>query len=191
MRVGATAVLGVRSSLRATFLGWLGAVLATSGLVSGCGGGVGDPAIGSSHAARGETPVSLSLRTTDGRTVELADQRGSPVLLAVLATYDGVSQACMRSLSRFARDHQDVLVLGILAQPGAATFAPLFETAMAAPFSVTWDPSESITTGTSDLGPLDAVPTFVVLRADGRIGARHVGYLSARELEQLVESAGR
>lgn len=159
---------------------------------SGCGGARGgDPATGSSHAARGETPVSLSLRATDGRSVVLEDQRGSLVLLAVLATYDGVSQAAMRPLSRYARDHQDVLVLGILAQPDAATFAPLFEEAMASPFAVTWDPTGSVATGTSDLGPLDAVPTFVVLHADGRIAARHVGYMSERELEIMVESAAR
>ncbi|GAB4115175.1 MAG: hypothetical protein OHK0013_49630 [Sandaracinaceae bacterium] len=164
-------------------------IVAAAG-VCGCGGSGSDPATGSSHGARDEAPISLSLRTADGRTVALEDQRGSPVLLAVLATYDGVSQAAMRPLSRFARDHQDVLVLGILAQPDAATFAPLFEQAMASPFAITWDPSDSLTRGTSDLGPLDAVPTFIAIRPDGRIGARHVGFMSERDMEIMIESVG-
>jgi hypothetical protein len=182
MRAGRSALL--RASLA---LGLLATAMVGAG--AGCGGGSQDGAIGSTRATRGETAVSLSLRTTDGRTVVLEDQRGSRVLLAVLATYDGVSQASMRSLSRFARDHQDVLVLGILAQPDAATFAPLFEEAMVAPFAITWDPTGSVATGTSDLGPLDAVPTFVALRPDGRIAGRHVGFMSERDLETMLESA--
>jgi hypothetical protein len=165
-------------------------VLVALALATGCGGAVGG-ATGSTHARREDGTVHLALRTTDGRTVVLEDQRGGPVLLAVLGTYDGVSQAAMRPLSRFARDHQDVLVLGILAQPDAATFAPLFEQAMLSPFAITWDPTDSVATGTSDLGPLDAVPAFYALDAEGRVAARHVGFMSERDLERLLESAAR
>jgi hypothetical protein len=119
--------------------------------------------------------------------VALEDQRGSPVLLVVMATYDGVSQAAMRPLARYAREHEDVLVLGVLAQPNAATFAPLFEEAMASPFSITWDPADRVARGTSDLGPLDAVPSYFQIDATGRITERHVGFMSEGDLDRFME----
>lgn len=155
-----------------------------------CGGAQHQAALGETHAPRAPGAVDLSLRMGNGRVVELADQRGSKVLLVVLATYDGVCQAAMRSVSRFARDHQDVLVLGIVAEPDAARFVPIYEESLALPFALTYDPESTITIGTSDLGALEAVPSFYVLDAQGRIAARHVGFMSERDLEHFVTTAG-
>jgi len=152
-----------------------------------CGSSAGST--GSSHAPRSDAPITLHLRTSDGRTVATEDQLGSAFLLVVLATYDGVSQAAMRPLSRFARDHEDVLVLGILAQPDAETFVPLFEEAMSSPFAIAWDPNDTIARGVSDLGPLDAVPSYFAVDRAGRIAARHVGFMSERDLERMMEVA--
>lgn len=165
----------------------LGALATCSSCVAAPG-----PVTGSTHAPRTERPISLRLRSSDGRDIALEDQRGAPVLLVVLATYDGVCQAAMRPLSRFARDHADrVLVLGVLAQPDAGTFAPLFERAMASPFTIAWDPSDGIVRGVSDLGPLEAVPSYFAIDPDGRIAARHVGFLGVQDLERFVEQASR
>ena len=158
--------------------------------LSACGGASHQEALGETHARRAPGAIDLSLRMADGRLVELGDQRGSKVLVVVLATYDGVSQAAMRSVSRFARDHQEVLVLGIVAEPDAARFVPIYEEALALPFALTYDPGSTITTGTSDLGPLEAVPSFYVIDADGRIAARHVGFMSERDLDHFVTTAG-
>lgn len=162
-------------------------VLASAVVFAALGCGPSTGSVGSSHARRPDGAVVLHLRTTDGRTLATEDQRGSPMLLVVLATYDGVCQAAMRPLSRYARHHEEMLVVGVLAQPDAATFAPLFERAMEAPFAITWDPSESITRGVSDLGPLDAVPTYYQLDAEGRIRERHVGFLDEHDLERFME----
>jgi hypothetical protein len=162
------------------------ATLALLGLGAGCGGG-GERSIGSSHARHEDGAIVLHLRTTDGRLVALEDQRGSGVLIVVLATYDGVSQAAMRPLGRYARHHQDVLVLGVLAQPDAATFAPLFEEAMSSPFAIAWDPDDDVSRGVSDLGPLEAVPSYYRVDAAGRIVDRHVGYLNEGDLERFME----
>ncbi|MBN8611280.1 MAG: TlpA family protein disulfide reductase [Deltaproteobacteria bacterium] len=146
-----------------------------------------DTGVGSTHARRGDEAVVLHLRTTDDRVVAIEDQRGSQVLLAVLATYDGVSQAAMRPLSRYARDHEDVVVLAVLAQPDAATFAPLFERAMEAPFTIAWDPNDGIARGVSDLGPLEAVPSYFQIDREGRVAERHVGFMSEGDLERFME----
>jgi len=155
-----------------------------------CGGAQHQEAVGVTRRERVTPGVDLSLRMGNGRIVEIADQRGSKVLLVVLATYDGVSQAAMRSVSRFARDHQDVLVLGIVAEPDAERFVPIYEESLALPFALTYDPADTITTGTSDLGQLEAVPSFYVLDAQGRIAARHVGFMSERDLDHFVTSSG-
>ena len=158
--------------------------------LSACGGATHQEAVGRTRRERVAHGVDLTLRMADGRVVEIADQLGSKVLLIVLATYDGVSQAAMRSVSRYARDHQDVLVLGIVAEPDAERFVPIYEESLALPFALTYDPDDTITTGTSDLGPLEAVPSFYVLDAQGRIAARHVGFMSERDLEHFVSTAG-
>ena len=157
-------------------------------LVPACGGA--QESAGATPRARSRSGVDLTLRMADGRTVEVAEQRGSKVLLVVIATYDGVSQAAMRSVSRFARDHQDVLVLGIVAEPDAARFVPLYEESLALPFALTYDPADTITTGVSDLGQLDAVPSFYVLDAEGHIAGRFVGYMSEQDLDHFVMTSG-
>ena len=155
-----------------------------------CGGAQDQDALGVTRRERVRSGVDLTLRMADGRTVEVADQRGSKVLLVVIATYDGVSQAAMRSVSRFARDHQDVLVLGIVAEPDAARFVPLYEESLALPFALTYDPQNTITTGTSDLGQLDAVPSFYVLDAEGHVAGRFVGFMSEQDLDHFVMTSG-
>lgn len=157
-------------------------------LVPACGGA--QESAGAAPRARSRSGVDLTLRMADGRTVEVAEQRGSKVLLVVIATYDGVSQAAMRSVSRFARDHQDVLVLGIVAEPDAARFVPLYEESLALPFALTYDPEDTITTGVSDLGTLDAVPSFYVLDAEGHIAGRFVGFMSEQDLDHFVTTSG-
>lgn len=153
--------------------------------LAGCG--AHDGAVGSTHARREDDSVVLHLRSTDGRVVALEDQRGSQVLIVVLATYDGVSQAAMRPLSRYARDHEDVIVIGVLAQPDAATFAPLFEQAMESPFTIAWDPVDGVARGVSDLGPLEAVPSYFQIDAEGRVSERHVGFMSEGDLDRFME----
>ena len=64
--------------------------------------------------------LNLGVRLSDGRWLELADLRGTPVLLFVFATFDAVSQAALKSLRPFVPQHPEVVVVGIAAQPRAA-----------------------------------------------------------------------
>lgn len=157
-------------------------------MIASCGGAA-TSGVGTSHGRPREIPVELSLRTTSGAIVEVADQRGSPCLLFVTSTYDGISQAAIREVSAFARNHLDTVVLAVIAQPDAPTFAALYEETFEPPYTVVYELGDSIPRGTSDLGPFDAVPAFYMLDARGLLADGHVGWITADRLNQMHETA--
>jgi peroxiredoxin len=152
-----------------------------------CGGGseetVGTSTVTPTH------PVELDLRTTENVFITLGDMRGRIVVLFIFATFDDISLAELRPLSAFVRYHPEVDVVGIAVQPGADQFAAAWEATLDPPFLVTFDPEERIALGTTDLGALDAVPTIIVLDAEGMIRARHVGFASRNDIEEMVADA--
>jgi hypothetical protein len=164
----------------------LGGLLA---LALACGTTAPSSAIGESLRAPDPRAVELALRRPSGEWLHVGDLRGRPVLLFVFATYDGVSQAALQPLARFVRHHRDVHVIGIAAQPDAAQLLDPYERALTPPFVLTYDPEDTVATGTSALGGLDAVPTFVMLDAFGHEVERHVGFPGTRTLDRLRDRA--
>jgi hypothetical protein len=132
-------------------------------------------------------PVELSLVSAEGRRFGLAQLRGRPLLLFVFTTYDQASQLALTPLVDFLRGRDDLNVLGIAAQPGAGALLPLYRDALAVPFPLAYEAEAQIVAGNSMLGPIETVPTYVLLDAEGRIAARHTGALTDRELEELVD----
>lgn len=168
------------------------AALALLTWTAGCGGATSSEVIGRSRTPRRGEQVELLLTTTEGELVEVADQRGSPVLLVVFATYDGASIASQRPLAAFTRDHLDTVVIAIAAQPDAAVFAREYARVIDPPYTVAFEEDPRVVEGTSALGVIEAVPAFVMLDSEGRERARHMGYASRRTLEQLwARATGR
>ena len=163
-------------------------LLACALALAGCGPSEPTTPVGVSSAVP-EGTVELSLETTDGRTVEVADQRGGLLLLFVLATWDGVSQAAMRPVARFTRAHMDTVVLGVVVQPDAQTFATMLAETFVPPYTIVFDPRDTVGRGLSDLGPLEAVPSFYMIDASGHIVARHVGVIAERDLDAMYQTA--
>lgn len=157
----------------------------------GCGASRPAEAVGTTSGEEPPVPVELELRTPAGVPIFLGDLRGRPVLIFVFATFDGVSQASLRPLSRFVRHHPEVQVIGIAVQPGAETLLDAWAHALSPPFTVTYDPHERISTGTSDLGGVDQIPTYVLLDSRGLEVDRHVGFASERKLDRMLFDAGR
>jgi hypothetical protein len=131
--------------------------------------------------------LDLGLRLTDGRWLELADLRGTPVLLFVFATFDAVSQANLRSLRPFVPQHPEVIVVGIAAQPRATQLVEAWAYALDPPFVVGANPNGSVETGESMLGKIETVPTFILYDANGYEIGRRTGLLSEGDLARLVE----
>ena len=151
-----------------------------------CGGG--------SSAPRETTPepgssarLDLGIRLSDGRWFELADLRGTPVLLFVFATFDAVSQASLKSFRPFVPQHPEVVVVGVAAQPRASQLVEAWAYALDPPFAVGADPYGRVENGESMLGKIETVPTFILYDADGYEIARDSGLLSEGDLAKLIE----
>ena len=155
-------------------------------LALGCAGG--------SSSARQTTPevttgdrLNLGLRLSDGRWLELADLRGTPVLLFVFATFDAGSQASLTPLRPFVSQHPEVIVIGIAAQPRALQLVEAWAHALDPPFVVGADPYGKVENGESSLGKIEAVPTYILYDANGYQIARTTGLATEGDLARLVQ----
>jgi hypothetical protein len=157
--------------------------------VGGCGATATSSAGGTTAIEMTHDPVDLAFQTVDGGVVELADQRGGLVLLFVLATYDGLSHAAIRPVSRFTRDHEDTVVLGVVVERDAASFAPIYRDTFVPPYTVVYDESGQVAEGTSPLGELPGVPSFYMIDARGVVSERRTGFLSEAELAAMHDRA--
>jgi hypothetical protein len=150
------------------------------GALCGCASGPGTPP---PQAA----PLALSLARADGRTLQLSAYGGQPLLLFLFATYDDSSQLALVKLTQFLSQHASVQVAGVLVQPDAATFLPLFKAAVTLPFEIYYDQDLRILHGESALGKLETVPAFVALDANGYVRETQYGVLSVQQLEALTQ----
>lgn len=135
---------------------------------------------------RPSVPIELGLRTTDGRWLEVGDLKGRPLLLFVFATFDTGSQAALTPLRTFVEHFDDIQVLGVAAQPKGEQLVAAWAYALDPPFVVGVDPYGGVEEGTSALGKIDAVPTFIVLDARGYERARVSGVQTEGALVRLT-----
>ena len=142
-------------------------------------------------APKSTARLDLGIRLSDGRWLELADLRGTPVLLFVFATFDTVSQASLKSLRPFVPQHPEVLVIGVAAQPRASQLVEAWAYALDPPFPVGADPTGHVENGESMLGKIETVPTYILFDAGGRELDRATGLLSEGDLAKLVQPVGR
>lgn len=142
-----------------------------------------------SAEARSGPRLDLGLRMTNGRWVELADLRGTPVLLFVFATFDAVSQASLTSLRPFVPQHPGLVVIGVAAQPRGGQLVEAWAYALDPPFAVGTNPYGYVENGESMLGKIETVPTYILYDAQGYEVDRTAGLLSEGDLARLVKPA--
>lgn len=172
--------------MRSLFKRGLGLLSILLVLSSGCAGG-SNSAKSSTAKAKSGPRLQLELRLIDGRWVELAELRGTPVLLFVFATFDAVSQASLNSLRPFVPQHPEVVVVGVSAQPRAGQLVEAWAYALDPPFPVGTNPYGRVENGESMLGKIETVPTYILFDADGYEIDRTTGLLSEGDLAELVK----
>ena len=133
-------------------------------------------------------PTMMSVTLAGGGSVHTSTLVGKPVVLFLFATFDAVCQAAAQPLGFFAKRRSDVAVLGLAVQPDARQLVKAWVHALSPPFDVGYDASHRLENGTSVLGHIDAVPTYVVLDRRGYEVKRVQGYQTEQALDALIAS---
>jgi peroxiredoxin len=140
-----------------------------------------DPAVagGADHFA-----PSFTVRTLDGKTFRLQEQRGKPVVLDFWATWCAPCRASMSHLDRlqerYARDGLVVLGLSVDEDPPASV--KRFAERLGIKFRLAMADEKLL----DRYGPIRMLPTTFFINRRGEVVRRTVGYLDTETLDAYV-----
>jgi len=189
-----------RGARRAVVAGVL--TLALTGAVAACAPAAEEPGeVGSGYVSRGGSvqrwgagertgPLEMSGTTYDGSVVDLAELRGSVVVLNTWYAACPPCRAEAPDLVEIATAYADrgVHVVGINTRDDAGA-AEAFERTFATPYPSIDDRSGAAVAALQGVVAVQAVPTTVVLDAEGRVAARVLGRVEASTLRVLLDDA--
>ncbi|WP_278236456.1 TlpA disulfide reductase family protein [Isoptericola sp. AK164] len=126
----------------------------------------------------------------EGDEVSTADWRGDVVVLNTWYAGCAPCRAEAPALVEIATERADegVHLLGINTEDEAGA-ALAFQRTFEVPYPSVEDRSGQVVAGLSGVVPLQAVPSTVVLDAEGRVAARVVGEVSGTTLNGLIDDA--
>jgi thiol-disulfide isomerase/thioredoxin len=123
----------------------------------------------------------ISVPDLEGASVELADLLGSPIVLNFWASWCGPCRTEIPEFNAFAKDHPEVQVIGVGVDSGdAAAVARAAES-----FGITYRVAVGDSAIMQRYG-VRSLPTTVIIGADGKVKASHVGMLNRRGLEAAL-----
>src|SRR5690606_1197920 len=135
-------------------------------------------------------PVEISGVDFAGEPVDVTDWRGDVVVLNTWYAACPPCRAEIGDLVEIAHDYadQDVHLLGINSTDDAGAAQP-FERTFDVPYPSLHDAQSSAVAALSDVVPVQAVPTTVVLDRDGMVAARILGIADPTTLRVLIDEA--
>ena len=179
------------------------AALVLAGSLAGCSG----DAVGSSDGDQGyvagkgiitsvdpadrEAPGPVSGTTLDGRETSLDDYRGKVVVLNVWGSWCPPCRAEAPMLAAAARDLRDkgVVFLGINSRNPERAGPQAYEQRFKIPYDSLYDPTGRTLLAFRGTLPANAIPSTVVVDADGRVAGSVIGTVTRTTLYDLVEDA--
>lgn len=179
-------------------------VLAVLALATGCGGGLnctgdsgfqcGDGAITLLPVAKRKMPEAVTGTTLEGTKVSLSAYRGKVVVINVWGSWCGPCRSEADDLALAANQLQakGVIFLGINTRDNSPDTALAFVRTHQMPYPSIFDPGgRTLGSFHRTLSP-NAIPSTVVIDAQGRVAASIIGELtSARTLIALVDEVSR
>ncbi len=135
-----------------------------------------------------EPAPDISGPTLDGGTYSLAEQRGSTVVLNVWASWCAPCRAEMPGLQRVSEDYaeRNVGFVGIDTRDDeAAAIAFLENTGVTYPSLI--DPDGELLLQFRGTLPPQAIPSTLIIDADGGIAARVIGPITEVRLRELLD----
>ena len=187
---------GVRPLVAAVLAGWLASGCTASGALSEQARAgdaknyvAGDGSVTQLAAGSRSEPVELTGTTAEGDPVNLADWRGSVVVLNVWYAACAPCRAEAPDLVALANEFSagPVKFLGINTRDDAAG-AMAFQRTHAIPYASVLDAADgSALLALRGQVPPQAVPTTLVLDAEGRVAARVLGRVDGSTLRGLLD----
>ncbi|WP_324649496.1 TlpA disulfide reductase family protein [Georgenia sp. H159] len=155
---------------------------------TGAGYQAGDGSWTTWEAGERGDPVELVGTTYDGEAVDLADWRGDVVVLNFWYAACPPCRAEAGDLAAIDADYADggVRLLGINPRDDAAT-AQAFERTFGVPYPSLHDEAASGVAALQGVVPLQAMPTTVVLDAEGRVAGRVLGQIDPAVVRGMID----
>ena len=124
----------------------------------------------------------FSLTDSEGKSVRLSDFRGQKVLLNFWEEWCGPCRKEMPALNAFARNHPDVVVLGLASDPG--TDLPAAKRKLKIQFRVV----RSTSSVNRSYG-VNKVPTTFLIDEEGKVLHSHLGKISTFKLNSWLRGS--
>lgn len=164
----------------------------TGGQQGGTGfvGGDGDSTITVIEPDQRREPVDLSGTTLEGERLDVASLRGSPVVLNVWGSWCGPCRKEAPALEAAAQrlSSDDVAFVGINTRDEDAAQALAFQRTFDVSYPSLVDGGGALLLSLRGAVAPNAIPTTLVLDAEGRIAARITGATTETTLVDLVQS---
>ena len=138
-----------------------------------------------------EKPGEVAGETLDGESVSLEQYAGKVVVLNVWGSWCGPCRKEAPMLADAAREwaEKDVVFLGINTRDQSKAAAQAFVRRFDIPYDSLYDPQGRTLLSFRDSLAMSAIPSTVVVDAEGRAAGRVLGELSRGTLDGLVEEA--
>lgn len=146
------------------------------------------PCVGHAQAQSADAPLQLSVQTLDGKTFNLAAERGKWVIVNFWATWCSPCLAEMPDISRYVAAHKDVAAIGLAYQP--EPLADVLKFARKHPVDY---PLARIDMQHPPAGvqmPM-GLPTTDLIAPDGRLAKRFIGPVNAKLLDAAIAAHAR
>jgi len=139
---------------------------------------------GACTQSQGKAP-NFSLKTADGKTVELAKQKGKVVVVNFWATWCGPCRAEIPGFIEMYERYKSkgLEIIGVsLDQDGWNVVKPYVER-----MKVTYPVVVGDGALADAYGGIEAIPTTFIVDKNGNILNRHLGYLSKQAFEKIIK----
>lgn len=134
-----------------------------------------------------QDPVSASGTTFEGDDINLEDLRGDVVIINTWYAACPPCRAEAADLNAIAEDYAgDVTVIGVNVRDNAAT-AQAFERSFETPYESIDGTDGSFIADLEGTVPLQAVPTTLILDAEGRPAARYIGQINPEIVRGMID----
>ena len=148
------------------------------------------PSVPEAPPAVGGNPLRYAFVDQAGNSISSDTMRGRPTIAALVTTYDWASQLVLRRVNRALGSYVPRInaFAVILEPPSYGVLAPAFAESLGLHFPVVMADQASLDGGGA-LGPIDYVPTLVVLDPAGRVVERLKGLAEAEQIKAALDRA--